>query len=175
VATTTRSTKSALCLVLASFAVSFFAGAQSVKLPASGRFILPVSKGKSLLAQCSRLAPEHVSQFWEPSADDIDELEIALQKYLESRAKAGKPVPPKNVMFHRQYIGFMKRAGSDPQEELFIYGNFYPEEVSSEMVKKKFDESVQPVVACDGGNAFWGIIYKPSTKTFEEIAFNGFA
>jgi hypothetical protein len=43
------------------------------------------------------------------------------------------------------------------------------------MVKKKFDESVQPVVACDGGNAFWGIIYKPSTKTFEEIAFNGFA
>jgi hypothetical protein len=171
-ASSIRFAKSTLWLALVLFIASFIADAQSIKLAASGRFVLPVSKGKELLAQCSRPVPQHVTQFWHPSADEIDELEIALQKYLESREKAGKPIPPKNIAFHRQYIGFMKRVGSGPQEELFIYGNFYGVPL---VMGEKFDESAQPVGVCDGGDAFWGIIYKPSTKTIVEIAFNGFA
>jgi hypothetical protein len=171
---TNRLPPNALRLALASWAVSWLAGAQSIQLPASGRFVLPVSQGNRLLGQCSRPAPRHGNQFWQPSADQINELEIALQKYLETRESAGQPIPPKDLAFHRQYIGFIRRVGSGLEEALFIYGNFYPERAASPRAKK-FDESAVPVAVCDGGDAFWGIIYRPSTHTIEEIRFNGSA
>jgi hypothetical protein len=170
----TRLHPAALGLAFASWAASVVAGAQLVQLPAAGRFVLPVSEGNRLLAQCSRPAPQHVIQFWQPSADEIDELEIALEQDLEKREKAGKPVPAKNLAFHRQYIGFIQRVGAGPQEELFIYGNFYPAGEASRW-RKRQNEAAEPVSICDGGNAFWEIVYNPSTKTIEGIQFNGFA
>jgi hypothetical protein len=28
---------------------------------------------------------------------------------------------------------------------------------------------------CGGGEAFWGVLYDPATKTFRDLAFNGAA
>lgn len=154
-------------------ALSSVADPQSIRLPAAGRFVLPVSLGKELLRQCSRPTPSAVAGFWRPSSEDVDELEIALGKYLVQRDNAGKPIPPKNRAYHRQYVGFIKQGASGQQKERFIYANFYPESVSSEL--RSFDESAHVVGICDGGPAFWGIVYRVSTKTFEDIAFNGLA
>jgi hypothetical protein len=84
---------------------------------------------------------------------------------LEERKKFGKSVPLEKTKYHRQYIGFVRNG------ERFIYGNFYPDSALGH--DAKFDETTQPLMVCDGGPAFWGIVYRVSTKTFEEPAFNG--
>lgn len=83
---------------------------------------------------------------------------------MSEREKVGKTVPPKNIGYHRQYVGFTQKG------ERFIYGNFYP---GGEEFRKS--EAHEPVQVCDGGHVFWGIVYRVKTKTFEEPQFNGFA
>ena len=145
--------------------VSLFAGNQFFESQAIGRFVLAPSLGAEVLKQCSRATPRDVAGFWKPSTHDVDELELALTKYLETREKAGQEAPPKGQAYHRQYVGFTKGS------ERFIYGNFYPASAAAGLWKDK--ESRQALVVCDGGPAFWGIVFRVSTKTFEDIRFNG--
>ena len=145
--------------------------AQPFKFPTTGRFILPPSLGKKLLDQCSRTGPTMIKEFWQPSAKEVDELELSLGKYLEERERAGKPNPPIDATYHRQYVGFVGKVGSIHQGERLIYGNFYPDSVLR--LGTPGSESTQPVGVCDGGPAFWGIVYRVSTKTFEDLEFNG--
>lgn len=147
--------------------VSLFAADQSFESPGIGRFVLVPSLGAELLKPCSRATPRGVSGFWKPSTHDVDELELALAKYLEARERAGQETPPKGQTYHRQYVGFTKGS------ERFIYGNFYPASAAVGFWKDK--ESKQPFAVCDGGPAFWGIVFRVPTKTFEEMRFNGLA
>ena len=133
--------------------------------PTTGRFVLAPSLGPELLKQCSRAAPRGVSGFWKPSTHDIDQLEVALAKYLDDRAKAGRETPPQAQSYHRQYVGFT--TGS----ERYIYGNFYPASAVTGFWKDK--ESKHALGVCDGGPLFWGIVFRVSTKTVEEIRLNG--
>ena len=63
-----------LSLFIVAVTVSSFVYAQSIKLPAGGRFILSVSVGKELLQQCSRSRPDQNSQLGQPSSKEIEEL-----------------------------------------------------------------------------------------------------
>jgi len=144
--------------------------AQSFKFRPTGRFILPPSLGKKLLTQCSRPVPTGITEFWQPSPKEIDELEASLGKYLDEREKARSPNPPIGATFRRQYVGFVGKVGSIHQGERFIYGNFYPDEARGDAPDS---ESKEPVGVCDGGPAFWGIVYRISRKTFEDLEFNG--
>lgn len=155
----------ATCLVFA--VVSLMAVDQTFEAPATGLFVLGPSAGKGLLSQCSRGTPRGVSNFWKPSTQDIAELEGALPGYLEAREKAGDQIPPKGLSYHRQYVGFSRGSNR------FIYGNFYPASAANGFWKHK--ESTQPFGVCDGGPAFWGIVFHLETKKFEEISFNGLA
>jgi hypothetical protein len=145
--------------------IGLLAADESFEAPATGRFIFGPSLGQELLKQCSRATPQGVSGFWKPSTHDIDELELALPKYLAAREKAGQQIPPKGESYHRQYIGFS--IGSDR----LIYGNFYPGSAATGFWKDK--ESKQALGVCVGGPVFWGIVFRLSTKTFEDIRFNG--
>ena len=145
--------------------LSLLAADQSFESPARGRFVLGPSLGKELLNQCSRGTPRGVSEFWKPSTNQIDQLELALGEYLASREKAGQQIPPQGRSYHRQYVGFTKGS------ERFIYGNFYPASAATGFGEGK--ESKQPLAICDGGPVFWGIVFSVSTKTFEDIQFNG--
>lgn len=157
---------------IAAVILNTFLAAQSMKLPSPRRFILPVSLGKELLAQCSRPNPGENTKFWQPSSADIDALETALDKYLVEREKAGKEIPPKNLAYHRQYVGFIRYSDSGREPVRLIYGNFYPEGILSEF-GGKHNESNEVVDICDGGSALWGVVYRVSNKTFEDLAFNG--
>jgi hypothetical protein len=55
--------------------------------------------------------------------------------------------------------------------ERYIYGNFYPalDEFGH------INEARQAVQVCDGGHAFWGIVYRLKDGTFEDPQFNGVA
>ena len=37
------------------------------------------------------------------------------------------------------------------------------------------NEAMEPVLVCDGGKAFWGIVYNIQTSRIEEIEYNGYA
>lgn len=155
-----------LTLVLSSSAAPAF------NFPADGRFIVSASLGKELLSQRSRPTPGKISEFWEPSKSQIDDLEMRLVTFLEEREKAGKENPPRVKGYHRQYVGIVMHG------ERYIYGNFYPDDKSvlyDPRDGKRIDESMVPRVVCDGGPVFWGIVYRLSTKTFDAPRFNGVA
>ena len=143
-----------------------------IQLPAAGRFILSPSQGGELLHQCSRDAPKEADGYWQPSPEDIDEVESSLQKFIkapENSSSTGLLEVAKqySVMFHRQYVGFIKNG------ERYVYGNFYSEREVVGISKTAPVDELKPMVVCDGGPSFWGIVYRVSTKRIESIAFNG--
>jgi hypothetical protein len=121
--------------------------------------ILKPSQGPELLDQCSRSAPEQVSGFWHPARHQIQELEAGLPGFISSHPN-GKLVPPLS-QFNRQYTGFIQGG------KKYIYGNFF----SASLIKSKYISN--PVVVCDGGPSFWGVVYSIESKTFQELSFNG--
>jgi hypothetical protein len=132
------------------------------ELPKAGIFILGIDQGKALLKQCSRSVPTKVSGYWEPSTDDIAKLEEQLPSYIRDGASKKKSIP-NNIAYHRQYLGIIV------DDKSLIYGNFYP----SDMPNRR-NEQLNPVVVCDGGHSFWGIVFDPTTGQFEEPQLNGF-
>jgi hypothetical protein len=148
-----------VCTVVA--AGTAFAQSLQIKLPGAGTFILPADAGRSLLGQCSRDAPANVSQFWDPSGEQIRRLEFLLPKYLGNDAVQKLHIPD-NVEYHRQYVGIVVNG------KRLIYGNFYPANFPDYL-----DEKSKPVVVCDGGPAFWGIVFDPEANVFLDLKVNG--
>jgi hypothetical protein len=152
--------------LLLTLAISFEAIAapqSAIQLIADGGYLVAHEKADEIFRQCSRGAPEHDSELWTPSRIQIAELELALPKYLANRNGLGKSTPPKSVAYVRQYVGFA-RSGVR-----LIYANFLPEELKYPPAELR----ARPIVMCDGGSVFWGIVYNPATRAFEEPQFNG--
>ncbi len=138
-----------------------FAQPLEMKLPGTGSFILPVNAGQSLLRQCSRGTPANVSQFWNPSSEQIQKLEVLLPDYVRQSSDR-KPNISDHMEYHRQYVGIVVNG------KRLIYGNFYPASVSD-----YFDEKSTAVVVCDGGASFWGIVFEPESSVFLDLQVNG--
>jgi hypothetical protein len=125
-------------------------------------FVLAPSKGGAqLLHQCSRQTPQGAEGFWTPSSQNITTLEGLLEKFLTTDA-SGKSVLPL-TQYHRQYAGYI-RGG-----KRYIYGNFYR---APTMLTSEYDEATQPVIICDGGRSFWGIVFSVGSGSFVDLAFN---
>ena len=138
-----------------------------IRLSAAGTFILPVGAGLTLLKQCSRDAPANVSQFWNPSAAQIERLERLLPTYVRGGADPRRHVPG-NVEYHRQYLGIVVDG------RRLIYGNFYPAGAfQPTRPSDRFDEKSTPVVVCDGGPVFWGVVFDPESNAFLDLQVNG--
>ena len=153
---------SGMLLVLAVAAAgASLAQSLEMKLPGAGVFILPVNAGQSLLRQCSRETPANVSQFWNPSPEQIRKLESLLPQYVRHGVDRNPNIPD-NVEYHRQYVGIVVNG------KRLIYGNFYPASVSD-----LFDEKSMPVVVCDGSASFWGIVFEPAASVFLDLRVNG--
>ena len=129
--------------------------------PVNDFYILPAARAKEMVKQCSRPAPRNVTEVWTPNRKQIAVLEKMLFPYLDHREKEGKPIPPKNQRYHRQYVGIVVN-GND-----IIYGNFYLARETSR------SERSTPVLVCDGGSVFWGIEFNLRTGLFENLRFNG--
>jgi hypothetical protein len=109
-----------------------------------------------MLRQCSRRTPQKVSSFFTPDASHVTELEARLADYL-SRVKPALRFQE----YSRQYVGFTKDGRQ------YLYGNFFR---STSSVARA---SSEPIIVCDGGESFWGVVYSLDSKTFEDIRFNG--
>ena len=51
------------------------------------------------------------------------------------------------------------------------YANFSPIDEAGPW--PKWPVLARPVIACDGGTSFWGVVYDPNIESFEEPQFNG--
>lgn len=111
--------------------------------------------GPKLMNQCSRSAPHKITSYWKPTAEQVNGLEARLPSFLES-IKA-RPISE----FDRQYIGFSRNA------KRYIYGNFYIRETAV-----AHDDRV-PVIACDGGDDFWGVVFDIESEEFSDFSTNG--
>jgi len=122
---------------------------------ASDFFILSPKVGRELVNQCSRNAPLNVDYFFKPTEIEIRKLEALLPVFLHN--EGARPLSE----FNRQYLGF-SRSGKK-----YIYGNFYFHEVNSA------NQNAVPVLGCDGGDNFWGIVFSLSTSEFSDFERNG--
>lgn len=126
--------------------------------------ILPRAVTGGMLDQCSREVPPRADAEWTPRPEQIEALEGDLPAYM-MRAAAGRlllALP----RYRRQYGGYVVGADS------IIYVNaFLPEPFFDSAT----DWRRQPVLICDGGEAYWGVSYDPARGRFFGLAFNGHA
>lgn len=127
--------------------------------------VLKPEKAKMITNQCSRQAPEKFETTWTPTEKDISELESQLKAIEKANGDTQRQEQfVKNVKdYYRQYIGLV----IDGQK--LIYINAF----HSDSKQKNFNWKEEPVISCDGGTWFWGILYNPNKKEFFDLVFNG--
>jgi hypothetical protein len=147
--------------------------------PADGT-VFSAAKARELLEPCSRSGPKGVTGTWQPEPQQIRDLEARLPEALvrgfqsaHADARNNHQVLP---TFDRQYAGVVIGGRK------LIYINAFPHSIVDfdgtdlmSLWRKGADWRRKPVVICDGGDAFWGALYDPQSKTFEDFEFNGVA
>lgn len=138
-------------------------------------FLMSGSAGRALLDQCSRPAPAPVERFWIPTPREIEALESRIDTFLTSRLAEVSDQPSDSVArrYFRQYVGFVQ----DNRHLIYINGfhETEAEDLAAGAEAKRLGNSYfsrMPVVACDGGRAFWGVVYDVESGTFEDFSFN---
>jgi hypothetical protein len=130
--------------------------------------VFPPDKAKTLLAQCSRGAPSGVTGFWAPEHAQIVQLEMLLPGLLENQL-SGQRHPPVQY-YKRQYAGLIM------QNRRVIYVNgfaSYPDDPYEKKERESGKWRTRAEMVCDGGPAFFGVEYDPSTEAFAHFEFNG--
>jgi len=70
--------------------------------------------------------------------------------------------------YYRQYLGI--RVGG----RNLIYVNAFDEFTAKQLqeYKAKIDWRETPIIGCDGGQSFWGVVYDPATGKFSDLEIN---
>ncbi len=138
--------------------------AQAASLPA-GAAVLPGSAVGEMLHQCSRGAPARGEATWQPGARDIRALEAMLPRALTAARPSRDPTnwaaAPSG--WRRQYVGIVLTG------KRLIYGNFFPGDAKAEWPSWRR----RPMIVCDGGPRFFGVVYDVAARRIVSLDFNG--
>ena len=135
--------------------------------------ILDSTQTKSLMRQCSRTSYPKVKNYWNPTPNDIEQLENNFKKLymdtLKTYYRFGKNIDS------LQHSGF-QYVGIIIDRKKYIYINAFPLSLMKfykehKELNKDFYKS--PVVMCDGGPRFWGALFDIETQQFSDLSFNG--
>ena len=141
--------------------LNFCVQAQNNQYTPRHSVILDMSYGEQTLNQCSRGTPANISGYWTPSAEDIKHLELNFLRVTKLKARGNKTISSLDN-FVIQYIGVLR------DKKKFIYINaFYLVDPITEKWQTR------PIVICDGGDYFWGVLFNPKTSQFLQLEFNG--
>lgn len=110
-----------------------------------------------LMKQCSRSAPIPSSQGWVPTQKMIDEIKHELQKSPILKNDRLQDLEKYNF----QIVGIFIKG----KRAIYING-------VGVSAWKGIDHN-KPIVACDGGNLFFGVLYNPIEKSFDHLSING--
>ena len=119
--------------------------------------ILPPAEVRHLERLCSRPGPGRISSGWDPTADQIAQAEGRFPGLVTAMGRPDRPLDE----YYRQYLGVVI-AG-----RRLIYVNLFPRSLVGDFWRTAF------VRACDGGDAFWGVLFDPETLRFSAPEFNG--
>jgi hypothetical protein len=124
------------------------------------------------LKQCSRLTPQNVDGAWGVPPAVVAQLEQDLNKLSGLKSSqccdSGRSVKNPGA-YLRQYVGVTIRG------KKYVYINAFEGPITH-LRHESLDVLMhRPVIICDGGDAFWGALYDPETRTFSALAFNGVA
>jgi len=119
-----------------------------------------------VLQLCSRSGPVDVQGSWDVPAEVTAALESDLHKLSGLKANGccflgGRISSPES--YFRQYIGLVVGG------ERVVYINAFKSAVGHPTWR------VSPVGVCDGGSDYWGALYHPESRRFDELAINGSA
>lgn len=125
--------------------------------------ILYGEAARPLFDQCSRSSPAQVEGFWPPTAQDIQQLESILPRFLAAQhLRDGAPLNlrrTQSLNYYKQYAGFLRNGRK------MIYLN-----ASSEISTTWLQEAT---IVCDGGEAFFGVEYDVESGQWSDFQFNG--
>lgn len=131
---------------------------------------LDSSKGSAIINQCSRAVPQKISAFWNPMQSDIEKIEKNFKKLLSLKALAccliGYKLDSLNG-YIIQYVGVIIN------KKKYIYVNAFNAGSNDYLTRFFKNWKTEPIIACDGGRGFWGVLYDIDNSTFEQLAFNG--
>lgn len=132
--------------------------------------IIPSDIGISLLMQCSRSTPNKVDSCFDLTTNDLWKLENNFKKVLKIKAAdccllGGVIKDLKNYAF--QYTGLIVN------NKKYIYINAFklytPEDLTT--IYKNWKSS--PIIVCDGGESYWGVLYDLEAGQFTQLSMNG--
>jgi hypothetical protein len=109
--------------------------------------------------------PSPIDGFWRPSKAVAREIDDHIDTALGSRSKMIGSVDVGILPIRMQLLGIVMNGDS------LVYVNGLPSTVDSRA--KNFSSQFYDV--CDGGNAYWGILWDPKRKVFRAPSFNGLA
>lgn len=131
---------------------------------------LEPEKGKNLLSQCSRGAPSNISSYWKVTERDILSLEDNLKKI--KKIKSANCCFPGTAIRELNKYGF-QYIGVTIKKRKYIYINaFYIN--SNDQLKTIYEKwDSEPLIMCDGGNHYWGVLFDLQKLNFEDLMING--
>jgi len=124
--------------------------------------VLPPSEAQAVNRLCSRTGPGRVDGGWAPEASDVATLEAQLGDVAKVESSGGVRATISNPFgSYRQYVGIVVGG------KRLIYVNAF----APDLVPK--DWKTRLVNVCDGGPAFWGVIFDPMAGKFFDLKTNG--
>ena len=151
--------------------------ADALPLPPGTYFVLPPSQARAAGDQCSRPAPE-VESGWAMTDADAQAVERRLPALAETAPERPSAVSAASYRVDlatsvRQYVGVVVGG------RRLVYVNAFPQQMldrDADMPpERQLHADQRVVVVCDGGPAFWGVVFDPATGTFSGLDFNGSA
>ena len=130
---------------------------------------LSMEYGEKLIKQCSRFSVEKVDGFFNIVESEITDLEVNFKKLykLKSTNCCNKGYKISDLKHYGyQYVGVIVNG------EKYIYINAFDIE-SSEMFLNSDDWKTKPLIICDGGPSYWGVLYNIKKKKFKDLSMNG--
>jgi hypothetical protein len=132
--------------------------------------VLELTKGKKLLLQCSRETPKNISEYWNPTNTEIEDLESNFLKLKEIKSTgccfAGIIISdlPK---YCYQYTGVI----INNKKYIYINAFEFISDIELNTIYKEW--LIEPVIVCDGGDSFFGVLYDLNIKIFLKLNVNG--
>jgi hypothetical protein len=148
---------------------SLLANSQSLQFKPSFGVAFDSSFGSTLINQCSRSFPDSVNGFWNLTSNEILRLETKFKLVKSITAKdccliGGKVTSVKTFGF--QYFGVFVNG------QPFIYINAFTLTDVEDLKARGFDPALYPVLVCDGGDYYWGVLFDLERNEFSHLAFN---
>ena len=164
----------ALFLVIAIAATAFMVACKQAEEINGARYtVLHGAEAAKALDQCSRPAIEGVSGTWNPSAAVIRQLESDLPKLAALKAEMATDRYSASSRTDELENGYRQYVGLVVHGRHVIYINAWRSHRS--MPGHEDDWRHKAVNMCDGGSAYWGALYDPSTRSFSNFETNGVA